>query len=95
MKLDIKEILKKTIKMFFICSIFVFINMNCDFSFGITPLSFTVFIFCCYLLIHFKLTDLYKYKTFLNISFAEPIVLYSISFIIAIYPHNPDGIWLF
>ena len=26
---------------------------------------------------------------------AEPIVLYSISFIIAIYPHNPDGIWLF
>lgn len=67
MKLDIKEIFKKTIKMFFICSIFVFINMNCDFSFGMTPLSFTVFIFCCYLLIHFKLTDLYKYKTFLNI----------------------------
>ena len=26
---------------------------------------------------------------------AEPIVLYSISFIIAIYPHNPDGIRLF
>ena len=24
-----------------------------------------------------------------------PFVLYSISFIIAIYPHNPDGIWLF